>query len=60
MASTQQETELTKILEIFEGRVVSPTEKEAPQEEDEIFARHLTPAERKLLQQFTCLRFLAK
>lgn len=60
MASTQQETELTKILEIFEGRVVSPTEKEAPQEEDDIFARHLTPAERKLLQQFTCLRFFSQ
>lgn len=60
MKSTQQKAELAKILKIFEGKMLSSTEKESPQEEGDIFSRHLTPGERKLLQQFTCLRFFSQ
>ena len=40
------------------GKRVRPEKKETSQ--DNLFSRHLTPGERKLLQQFTCLRFFSQ
>lgn len=39
---------------------MTSAEKEEQTPEEEIFSRHLTEGERRLLQQFTCLRFFSQ
>lgn len=60
MKSKQPEAEVADILKIFDGETVSSTEEESPLGEEDIFSRRLTEGERKLLQQFTCLRFFSQ
>ena len=52
---------LAKVKDVWQiagGKRVRPEKKETSQ--DDLFSRHLTPGERKLLQQFTCLRFFSQ
>lgn len=59
MTKEEQSAEVKDVLQIVGGEMVFPEEKEAPPQED-IFSRHLTPGERHLLQQFSCLRFFSQ
>ena len=59
MTKEEQSAEVKDVLQIVGGEMVRPEEKEAPPLED-IFSRHLTPGERQLLQQFSCLRFFSQ
>lgn len=59
MTKEEQAAEVKDVLLIVGGKMVRPEEKEAPPQED-IFSRHLTPGERQLLQQFSCLRFFSQ
>lgn len=59
MTKEEQSAEVKDVLQIVGGEMVCPEEKEAPPQED-IFSRHLTPGERHLLQQFSCLRFFSQ
>ena len=47
-----------KDVQIVSGEIGSFKKKESVQED--LFSRHLTPGERQLLQQFTCLRFFSQ
>lgn len=58
MTKEEQSAEVKDVLQIVGGEMVCPEEKEAPQED--IFSRHLTPGERHLLQQFSCLQFFSQ
>lgn len=52
---------LAKVKDVWQiagGKRVRSEKKETSQ--DDLFSRHLTPGERKLLQQFTCLRFFSQ
>lgn len=52
---------LAKVKDVWQiagGKRARPEKKETSQ--DDLFSRHLTPGERKLLQQFTCLRFFSQ
>ena len=59
MSKEEQAAEVQDVLQIVGGEMVCHEEKEAPSLED-IFFRHLTPGERQLLQQFSCLRFFSQ
>ena len=59
MSKEEQAAEVQDVLQIVGGEMVCHEEKEAPPLED-IFFRHLTPGERQLLQQFSCLRFFSQ
>ena len=59
MSKEEQAAEDKDVQQIVGGKMVRPEEKEAPPQED-IFSRHLTPGERQLLQQFSCLRFFSQ
>ena len=59
MTKEEQSAEVKDVLQIVGGEMVCPEEKEASPQED-IFSRHLTPGERHLLQQFSCLRFFSQ
>lgn len=60
MIQNKYKTELQDLLQLFEGEIVINAEKEEKTSDDDIFSRHLTPGERKLLQQFSCLQFFSQ
>lgn len=60
MDPNKQETEVQELLDLFDGELVPFVEKEDSPPTDDIFSRHLTEGERRLLQQFSCLRFFSQ
>lgn len=59
MNKKEPSTEVKDVWQIAGGKRESSGGKEEPPRDD-LFSRHLTPGERKLLQQFTCLRFFSQ
>ena len=58
MNKKEASAEVKDVWQIAGGKRVRPEKKETSQ--DDLFSRHLTPGERKLLQQLTCLRFFSQ
>lgn len=53
-----EEEEIASIARQFDGQIIDPSKEEA--EKEDIFSRRLTEGERKLLQQFSCLRHFCR